>query len=78
MLALTFIEENDYEKILEDDTFNFLDLNSFTPGKPITLEISHADGSKEEISLNHSYNAQQIQWFKEGSALNLIRKEVNS
>ena len=78
MLALTFIEENDYEKILEDDTFNFLDLNLFTPGKPITLEISHADGSKEEISLNHSYNAQQIQWFKEGSALNLIRKEVNS
>ena len=78
MLALTFIEENDYEKILEDDTFNFLDLNSFTPGKPITLEISHTDGSKEEISLNHSYNAQQIQWFKEGSALNLIRKEVNS
>ena len=78
MLALTFIEENDYEKILEDDTFNFLDLNSFTPGNPITLEISHADGSKEEISLNHSYNAQQIQWFKEGSALNLIRKEVNS
>jgi aconitate hydratase len=73
MLALTFATEVDYDKIQEDDTFNFIDLESFTPGKPLTLEIMHADGSHESISLNHTYNQSQIGWFKAGSALNLIK-----
>jgi aconitate hydratase len=75
MLALTFANESDYDKILEDDTFNFLDLDQFAPGKPLHLEIVHADGSKEVIEVNHSYNAQQIEWFKAGSALNLIKQQ---
>ncbi|WP_294675590.1 aconitate hydratase [uncultured Fluviicola sp.] len=73
MLGLTFANEADYEKILEDDTFNFIDLTEFAPGKQLTLEIVHADGSKENIKLNHTYNDQQIDWFKAGSALNLIK-----
>ncbi|TRZ42767.1 aconitate hydratase [Robertkochia solimangrovi] len=75
MLALTFANENDYDKILEDDTFNFIDLENFAPETPLTLEIVHADGSKEEIKLNHSYNQGQIAWFKAGSALNLIKAQ---
>ena len=75
MLGLTFATESDYEKIKEDDTFNFIDLVEFAPGKPLTLEIVHADGSIENILLNHTYNAQQIDWFKAGSALNLIKLE---
>lgn len=73
MLGLTFANETDYDKIKEDDTFNFIDLKEFAPGKVLTLEINHADGSKENILLNHTYNAQQIDWFKAGSALNLIK-----
>lgn len=76
MLGLTFANENDYDKIKEDDTFNFLDLDQFAPDKQLTLEIVHADGSKEEIKLNHTYNQTQIDWFKAGSALNLIRAEA--
>jgi len=75
MLALTFSNENDYEKILEDDTFNFVNLVDFEPSKPLTLEIVHASGMKETISLNHSYNESQIEWFKAGSALNLIKMQ---
>ncbi|MNU78597.1 Aconitate hydratase precursor [compost metagenome] len=75
MLGLTFSNEADYDKIKEDDTFNFIDLVDFAPGKQLTLEIVHADGSKENIKLNHTYNAQQIDWFKAGSALNLIKLE---
>ncbi len=75
MLALTFDNENDYDLIQEDDTFNFVDLNEFAPGKQLTVEVQHADGSKDAIKLNHTYNAQQIEWFKAGSALNLIRKQ---
>ena len=75
MLGLTFANEADYDKIREDDTFNFIDLIDFAPGKQLTLELVHADGSKEEIKLNHTYNAQQIDWFKAGSALNLIKLE---
>lgn len=75
MLGLTFANENDYDLIQEDDTFNFLDLDQFTEGKPLHLEIVHADGSKDEIELNHTYNANQIEWYKEGSALNVIKKE---
>lgn len=72
MLGLTFANEADYDRIKEDDTFNFVDLKDFAPGKQLILEIVHADGSKEEIKLNHTYNDQQIDWFKAGSALNLI------
>ncbi len=73
MLALTFEKESDFDKILEDDTFNFLDLNLFAPEKPLTLELVHNSGSKETISVLHTYNQQQIEWFKAGSALNLIK-----
>ncbi|MFN3756004.1 MAG: aconitate hydratase [Flavobacterium sp.] len=72
MLALTFANEADYDKIQEDDTINFLDLTEFTSGKPLTLEFVHADGSKDIILTNHTYNDGQIEWFKAGSALNLI------
>lgn len=75
MLALTFADENDYDLIQEDDTFNFLDITDFAPGKPLTLEVVHTDGTKDIINVNHSYNAQQIEWFREGSALNLIKKQ---
>ena len=75
MLGITFANEADYDLIQEDDTFNFVDLNAFAPGKPLTIVIDHADGSQDTIQANHSYNAQQIEWFKEGSALNLIKKQ---
>jgi aconitate hydratase len=75
MLGITFANEADYDLIQEDDTFNFVDLNAFAPGKPMTIIIDHADGSQDTIQANHSYNAQQIEWFKEGSALNLIKKQ---
>ena len=77
MLGLTFAVESDYDKIQEDDTFNFVDLSAFSPGKPLTLEVVHADGSKENISLNHTYNASQIEWFEAGSALNLIKQQTS-
>ncbi|MDO5105765.1 aconitate hydratase [Capnocytophaga sp.] len=72
MLALTFANESDYDKIQEDDTVNFLDLTEFAPGKPLRLEFVHADGTKDVIVANHTYNDSQIEWFKAGSALNLI------
>ncbi|HEX9979786.1 MAG TPA: aconitate hydratase [Flavobacterium sp.] len=72
MLGLTFANEADYDVIREDDTFNFIDLKDFAPGKPLTIEVVHNDGSKDTILANHSYNAGQIGWFKAGSALNLI------
>jgi aconitate hydratase len=75
MLGITFANEADYDKIQEDDTFNFVDLANFAPGKPLTIEVVHADGSKDEIIANHTYNQQQIEWFKNGSALNLIKKQ---
>ncbi len=77
MLGLTFANEADYDKIQEDDTFNFTDLESFAPGKSLTLEIIHANGTTENISLNHTYNDSQIEWFKAGSALNLIKLMEN-
>jgi aconitate hydratase len=73
MLALTFANENDYDLIQEDDTINFLDLNEFAPGKTLTIEFVHADGTKNIIKTNHSYNLPQIGWYNEGSALNLIK-----
>jgi len=76
MLALTFADKSDYDKILEDDTIDVIGLTAFAPGKPLTLVLHHKDGSKEEISVNHTYNQQQIEWFKAGAALNIIRKQV--
>lgn len=75
MLGLTFANENDYDLIQEDDTFNFVDIEDFAPGKPLTIEVVHTDGSKDIVMANHSYNDAQIGWFKEGSALNVIKKE---
>ena len=75
MLGLTFENENDYDLIEEDDVFNFLDLDEFKPSKKITIQIVHSDGKNDLIFANHSYNDQQIEWFKEGSALNLIKKQ---
>lgn len=72
MLALTFVDVADYDKIQEDDTFDILGLTTFAPGEPLTLVANHADGSKDEILLNHTYNEGQIEWFKAGSALNRI------
>ena len=74
MLGITFSNENDYDLIKEDDLFSFIDLDSFSPGKQISIEIVHSDGSKDLIMADHTYNAQQIEWYKEGSALNLIKK----
>jgi aconitate hydratase len=77
MLGLTFVNEEDYDLIQEDDTFNFIDLVEFAPGKTLTVEVVHADGTKDKIELNHTYNDQQIDWFRAGSALNLIKKQNN-
>ncbi|MFM1793175.1 MAG: hypothetical protein RLZZ252_1529 [Bacteroidota bacterium] len=76
MLALTFADKSDYEKIQENDSFDILGLTDFAPGKSLTLVLNHADGSSESIVVNHSYNEQQIEWFKAGGALNIIRKSV--
>lgn len=78
MLGLTFANEGDYDKVQEDDTINFLDLVDFAPGKSLMMEFAHADGSKDVIAANHTYNDAQIGWFKAGSALNLIKAENNS
>jgi aconitate hydratase len=75
MLALTFANESDYDLIQEDDIFNFLDLNEFAPDKPLHVEVVHSDGSKDIVEVNHTYNAAQIKWYNEGSALNLIKKQ---
>ncbi len=76
MLGLTFTNEADYDLIKEDDTFNFIDLADFAPEKQLTLEVAHKDGSKDMIKLNHTYNAQQIEWFQKGSALNKIKEDA--
>ena len=75
MLGLTFSNDADYDLIQEDDTFNFTDLNEFTPGKQLTIELVHADGSSDIIKVDHTYNQSQIDWYNEGSALNLIKKQ---
>ncbi len=75
MLGLTFANEADYDLIQEDDTFNFIGLKSFSPGKPLIIEAVHADGSLDLITVNHTYNQGQIDWYNEGSALNLIKKQ---
>lgn len=75
MLALTFENEADYDKIQEDDRFDFIDLEDFAPNQPITIKVKHSDGSENVIKTNHSYNENQIEWYKAGSALNLIKKQ---
>ena len=73
MLGLTFADKNDYTKVQEDDNIDILGLTSFAPGEQLTVVLNHTDGTKDEIKVNHTYNAQQIEWFKAGGALNIIR-----
>lgn len=75
ILALTFANKDDYDKIREDDSIDILGLENFDPQKPFTAVLHHADGTTETIQLNHSYNANQFEWFKAGSALNLIKQQ---
>ena len=76
MLGLTFANESDYNKIQEADVFNFSDLDRFTQGRQLQLEVVHSDGTKDVIVLNHTYNNAQIDWFRAGSALNLIKTQA--
>lgn len=78
MLALTFADKADYDKIQENDSLDILGVTEFAPGKPLSMVLNHADGTSETISLNHTYNAQQIEWFNAGGALNVIRQEAAS
>ena len=78
MLAVTFADKNDYDKIREDDTIEVNGLTSFTPGVPLTMVFNHADGTKDSIKVNQSYNENQIEWFKAGGALNIIRAQVRA
>ncbi|OJV14504.1 MAG: aconitate hydratase [Dyadobacter sp. 50-39] len=78
MLALTFVNTADYDKIQEDDTIDILGLETFAEGQPLTIVLHHNDGTTDEFPVNHTYNAQQIEWFKAGSALNIIRKSVGA
>jgi aconitate hydratase len=73
MLAVTFVDKDDYDKVREDDTIHVLGMKEFETGKNLLVKLDHADGSSEEFEVNHSYNETQIAWFKAGSALNLIR-----
>jgi aconitate hydratase len=76
MLALTFANKEDYDKVQEDDSIDIVGLTSFAPGKPLTMVLNHKSGGKDEVTLNHTYNEQQIGWFKAGGALNVIRAEA--
>jgi aconitase (EC 4.2.1.3) len=76
MLALTFADKSDYEKIMENDSIDILGLTTMSPGQPLTVVLHHEDGHSEQILVNHSYNAQQIEWFKAGGALNIIRASL--
>ncbi|MEN9598824.1 MAG: hypothetical protein RL596_1135 [Bacteroidota bacterium] len=78
MLALTFADKNDYEKIQENDTIDIVGLTEFAPGKSLHIVLHHADGTTDTITVNHTYNEQQIEWFKAGGALNIIRKQVSA
>ncbi len=75
MLALTFVNKEDYDKIQEDDIIDINGLTSFEAGKPLEIVLHHSNGTSDTISVNHTYNDQQISWFKEGAALNIIRKQ---
>lgn len=76
MLALTFANPADYDKVQENDSIDILGLTTFAPGQSLTVVFNHADGSKDAIVVNHTYNDAQVEWFKEGGALNIIRKQV--
>jgi aconitate hydratase len=76
MLALTFADKADYDKIQEDDSIDVVGLTTFAPNTPLTLVLNHKDGTSDSITVNHTYNQQQIEWFKAGAALNIIRKQV--
>ncbi|TCV10241.1 aconitase [Sphingobacterium alimentarium] len=73
MLALTFVDKDDYNKIQENDSIDIVGLTTFAPNEPLTVVLNHQDGTSEQIQVNHTYNAQQIGWFKAGAALNIIR-----
>jgi len=75
MLALTFANKEDYDKIQEDDSIDIVGLTEFAPGKPLTVILHHADGGTDAFTVNHTYNEQQIEWFKAGGALNIIRRK---
>ena len=76
MLALVFAGDKDYDRILEDDTIDIIGLENFNPESPLFLVLHHTDGTSHKIQVNHTYNEQQIGWFKAGSALNLIAEEA--
>jgi aconitate hydratase len=76
MLGLTFVNKDDYNKVQEDDTVAILGLTEFAPGKNLTVELTHKDGTTESFEVAHTYNEQQIEWFKAGGALNIIRKQA--
>lgn len=78
MIALTFANKEDYNKIQEDDTLEILGLTTFTPGIHLTIALNHGDGSREEFNVNHTYNKNQIEWFIAGGALNIIRSQVGA
>jgi aconitate hydratase len=78
MLGLTFADKADYDKIKEDDVIDILGLHTFAPNVPLTLVLNHADGTAEDIIANHTYNQQQIEWFKAGAALNIIRANIKA
>lgn len=78
MLAITFADSNDYDKIQENDIIDITGLTEFAPGKQLTVVLHHANGSTESFAVNHTYNAQQIEWFKAGGALNIIRRQMAS
>ena len=77
LLALTFANKDDYNKIQEDDVIDIIGLKEFTPGKQLSLVLHHSDGNSDEIKANHTYNKNQIEWFKAGSALNMIKRANN-
>ena len=76
MLALTFADKADYEKVQEDDNIDIIGLKTFAPGQPLTVRLHHPDGSTDEFKVNHTYNENQIEWFKAGGALNIIRAQL--
>ena len=78
MLALTFDNKDDYDKIMEDDVIDITGLTTFTVNKPLVIHLNHKDGTTGSFLVNHTYNEQQIEWFKAGGALNIIRKEFES
>ena len=78
MLGLTFVNPLDYDKVQEDDVIDIVGLNDFTPGKPLSVVLHHADGLTESFDVNHTYNEQQIKWFQAGAALNIIRKNMSA